>query len=132
MKNFFYILFFLIIFTVAKADLKNPNKIIKPDQVIKIQLSGLKQNDYPYTDSGIEQTWKFAHPNNQKITGPLNNFKMMLKGDSYSMLLNHEDSKIKQIYISDDVATFEVIILATEKKYYNLNGKLKNIKKMVL
>ena len=78
MKNFFYILFFLIIFTVAKADLKNPNKIIKPDQVIKIQLSGLKQNDYPYTDSGIEQTWKFAHPNNQKITGPLNNFKMML------------------------------------------------------
>ena len=128
MKNFFYILFFLIIFTVAKADLKNPNKIIKPDQVIKIQLSGLKQNDYPYTDSGIEQTWKFAHPNNQKITGPLSNFKMMLKGDSYSMLLNHEDSKIKQIYISDDVATFEVIILDTEKKYYKFKWQVEKYK----
>ena len=42
---------------------------IKPDEVIKIQLKGLMQNDIPYKDSGIEQTWEFAHPNNQKFTG---------------------------------------------------------------
>ena len=53
---------------------------------------------------------------------------MMLKGDSYSMLLNHEDSKIKQIYISDDVATFEVIILDTEKKYYKFKWQVEKYK----
>ena len=29
-----------------------------------------------FKDSGIEQTWNFAHPNNKKVTGPLPNFKM--------------------------------------------------------
>ena len=43
-------------------------------------------NDRDYKDRGIEQTWKFAHPNNKKVTGPLNNFKKafkrILKGSS--------------------------------------------------
>ena len=34
------------------------------------------------------------------------------------MLLNHKDHKINEVYLSDKVATFEVIILDTEKKYY--------------
>ena len=58
-------------------------------EVIKIQLSGLQQNDLEYKDSGIEQTWKFAHPNNKRVTGPLSNFKMMIKSDSYGMMINH-------------------------------------------
>ena len=41
----------------------------------------------PKKDSGIEQTWEFAHPNNQKNTGPLDKFKTMIKGESYKMLL---------------------------------------------
>ena len=35
-------------------------------------------NDEKFKDSGIEQTWNFAHPEN-KNTGPLPNFKMMIK-----------------------------------------------------
>ncbi|MBD1166772.1 hypothetical protein IDG49_03240 [Pelagibacterales bacterium SAG-MED07] len=64
----------------------NPDKNIKPKEVVKIQLTGLQQNDLNYQDSGIEQTWNFAHPNNKKVTGPLNNFKRMLKGNSYQMM----------------------------------------------
>ena len=124
MKNFFYILFFLIIFTVAKADLKNPNKIIKPDQVIKIQLSGLKQNDYPYTDSGIEQTWKFAHPNNQRFTGPLSKFKEMIKGDSYNMLLNHISHEVIEVYSDDSRALYEVTVLDANKKYFKFRWQV--------
>ena len=30
-----------------------------------------KNNDLVFKDSGIEQTWNFAHPNNKKVTGPL-------------------------------------------------------------
>ena len=55
----------------VRADLVKPNNGIEPYQVVKIQLKGLMNNDNPYKDVGIEQTWEFAHPNNQKYTGPL-------------------------------------------------------------
>ena len=64
-------LIFLISISISKADLLKPNSDIKPNRVIEIQLSGLQNNDLIYKDSGIEQTWNFAHPNNKKVTGPL-------------------------------------------------------------
>ena len=76
-----YIIFFLLSFGSVSSEMVKPNINIKPDQVIKIQLQGLMKNDSPYRDKGIEQTWEFAHPNNQKYTGPIEKFKMMLKGD---------------------------------------------------
>ena len=79
------IIFVLALFFIAtaKADLIKPNNSIQPYQVLKIQLSSLKKNDDPYEDSGIIQTWEFAHPNNQKNTGPFERFKIMIKSDSY-------------------------------------------------
>ena len=67
----------------AFGELIKPNNGIEPIQVVKIQLRGLMNNDKPNKDSGIEQTWEFAHPNNQRYTGPLDKFKSMLKGESY-------------------------------------------------
>ena len=63
------IIFFLAVMFIAtaKADLIKPNNNIEPYQVVKIQLRSLKLNDKPTKDNGIEQTWEFAHPNNQKI-----------------------------------------------------------------
>ena len=86
----FKILFFLLIsISISKAELLKPNSAINPSDVVKIQLIGLQQNDANFNDSGIEQTWNFAHPNNKKVTGPLPKFKMMIKGDSYQMMLDH-------------------------------------------
>ena len=42
-----FILFFLLI-SFSKADLLNPDKNIKPKEVVKIQLTGLQQNDLNY------------------------------------------------------------------------------------
>ena len=74
----------LCLFTTVplKADLIYPSNLIKPKEVIKIQLTGLMKNDDNFKDSGIEQTWNFAHPKNKENTGPLPNFKMMIKGRS--------------------------------------------------
>ena len=91
-SNIILITFFVAI--EAHAELIKPNYKIEPFQVVKIQLSSLKQNDKPNKDNGIEQTWEFAHPNNQKNTGPLDRFKTMIKGKSYRMLLNHLDHKL--------------------------------------
>ena len=54
--------------SISKADLLKPNESILPSEVVKIQLTGLQKNDLNFKDSGIEQTWNFAHPNNKKVT----------------------------------------------------------------
>ena len=118
---FKFLLIFLISSSLSKAELLEPRSNIKPSEVIKIQLAGLQKNDYEFKDSGIEQTWKFAHPNNKKITGPLDNFKRMIKGDSYQMMINHLSHTITQVGSSEKWAQFEVIILDKEKIYHKFN-----------
>ena len=114
------ILFFFSI-SFSNAELLSPNNTISPKEVVKIQLSGLQQNDLKYKDSGIEQTWQFAHPNNKRVTGPLNNFKMMIKSDSYRMMINHLSHTITELGSSDKWAQFEVIILDKDKIYHKFN-----------
>ena len=120
--NFSLILFFLSVSSLH-SQLVKPNEIIKPLQVIEIQLNGLKNNDSS-KDNGIEQTWEFAHPNNRIFTGPLDRFKEMIKGDSYKMLLNHKDHKINQVFSDENKVIFEVIVMDNEKKYYRFKWQV--------
>ena len=114
----------LISTSISKADLLKPNSNIEPSEVVKIQLIGLQKNDLGYMDSGIEQTWNFAHPNNKKVTGPLGNFKRMIKGDAYQMMLNHLSHTITQLGIDDNWAQFEVVILDRNKIYHKFNWQV--------
>ena len=122
--TFSVIVIFFCNISLLKADLLTPNDSILPDEVIKIQLVALMNNDGDFKDSGIEQTWNFAHPNNKKNTGPLPNFKMMIKGNSYQMLLNHLSHTITNVGNSDKWAQFEVIILDKEKIYHKFNWQV--------
>ena len=136
MKIIFKVLFLLLMtMTFSYAELLKPNNSIGPKEVVSIQLTGLKNNDLKYKDSGIEQTWNFAHPNNKKVTGPLDNFKRMIKSDSYQMMIDHLSHSITELGSSDKWAQFEVVILDKNKIYhkfnwqvekYNLEGDLKN------
>ena len=117
------IIFFLSI-SLSKAELIKPRSDIKPSKVIEIQLISLQKNDQNYKDSGIEQTWNFAHPNNKKATGPLGNFKKMIKGNSYQMLLNHLSHTITELGSSDKWAQFEVVILDKDKIYHKFNWQV--------
>ena len=110
--------------SIAKAELIKPRSDIKPAEVVKIQLSGLQKNDSNFKDSGIEQTWNFAHPNNKKATGPLDNFKRMIKGDSYQMMIDHLSHSITKLESGDKWAQFEVIILDKEKIYHKFNWQV--------
>ena len=121
----FEIIFILLILTsISKADLLKPNKDILPSEVVKIQLIGLQNNDSDFKDGGIEQTWNFAHPNNKRVTGPLSNFKMMIKSDSYGMMINHLSHTITELGSSDKWAQFEVIILDKDKIYHKFNWQV--------
>ena len=119
--------FFLIIFlsaSISKADLLEPNINIGPYDVVKIQLTGLQNNDKLSDDFGIKQTWNFAHPNNKKYTGPLDKFTKMIKGDSYQMLIDHLQHTINPLGNSDKWAQYEVVILDKNKIYHKFSWQV--------
>ena len=119
----FLIIFFITIST-SNAELLKPNSNIKPSEVVKIQLLGLQNNNKVFNDSGIEQTWNFAHPMNKQATGPLDRFKEMLKSNNYQMMINHISHTITQVRRGDDWVQFEVIILDKEKIYHKFNWQV--------
>ena len=63
MKSLFKLIIFFFLFTnICSADLIKQNSNLRPFDVLMIQLNSLKNNNNPYRDAGIEQTWEFAHP----------------------------------------------------------------------
>ena len=129
------ILIFFIITNISNADLIKPQPDLKPLDVLLIQLNSLKNNNTPYSDAGIEQTWEFAHPNNKKVTGPLEKFKQMIYSKSYEILISHENSEVIILNETENISIYKVIILSKDKKKYYyiwqvekvlLDGNLKN------
>ena len=118
------LIIFSILLSSSTAEILKPSSNIKPSEVVKIQLNGLQKNDLDFKDSGIEQTWNFAHPNNKKVTGPLPNFKRMIKGDTYQMMLDHLSHTITELGSGDNWAQFEVIILDKDKIYHKFNWQV--------
>ena len=118
------LIIFSILLSSSTAEILKPSSNIKPSEVVKIQLNGLQKNDLDFKDSGIEQTWNFAHPNNKKVTGPLPNFKKMIKGDTYQMMLDHLSHTITELGRNDNWAQFEVIILDKNKIYHKFNWQV--------
>ena len=136
MKILFRVIaFFFLSTNISNADLTKPNISLKPFDVLMIQLNSLQNNNVPYKDAGIEQTWKFAHPDNKKMTGPLEKFKQMIYSKSYEILISHENNEITIFYETNNKSVYKVYILSKDKKKYYyiwqiekvlLDGDLKN------
>ena len=118
-KLLFKLIFFLFLLTnIASADLIKPSSNLKPFEVLIIQLNSLKDNNNPYKDAGIEQTWEFAHPINKASTGPLEKFKKMIYSDSYKILISHENSKTILLKETVNKFVYKVYVLSKDKKKY--------------
>ena len=70
---------FLLAMPATAQELLTPDPIRQPESVVEIQLQSLQKNDVPVPDTGIAQTWAFAHPDNKRVTGPLERFAWMIK-----------------------------------------------------
>ena len=124
--RYFFVLIFFSLFSSHEtlAELLKPNNELKPFDVVKIQLSALKNNNKPYKNAGIEQTWEFAHPSNKKFTGPLSRFIQLLNNEGYNILLNHMEHKIVEIFKSEKKFIYEVTILDGEKNFFKYNWQI--------
>ena len=118
LKKYFIFIIILNFTNFLYADIIKPAKNLTAYDVIKIQLNALKENNKPNKNSGIKQTWMFAHPQNKKITGPYERFQKMLLGDQYNVLLNHESHKIKLIMNSKNKYIYNVELISSDKKMY--------------
>ena len=112
------ILFFFIFTNISNADLIKPDANLKPFEVLMIQLNSLKNNNNPYKDAGIEQTWEFAHPINKVATGPIERFKQMIYSNSYKILISHENNKTIILKETNNKFVYKVYILSKDKKKY--------------
>ena len=112
------ILFFFIFTNISNADLIKPDANLKPFEVLMIQLNSLKNNNNPYKDAGIEQTWEFAHPINKVATGPIERFKQMIYSNSYKILISHENNKTIILKETPNKFIYKVYVLSKDKKKY--------------
>ena len=108
-------------------NLTTPNISLKPFDVISIQLDSLQRNNIPFKDAGIEQVWEFAHPNNKKITGPLEKFKKMIYSKSYQMLIEHENSEVTVLSEDSSKSIYKVYILSNDKKRYSYIWQIEKV-----
>ena len=127
MQKILYVVLFLLISLNINADMIKPDPSISAKDVISIQLQALQINNSPFEDAGIEQTWEFAHPNNRKYTGPLNNFIRMLKNPSYSMMLDHLEHNIIPVEEDETVSYYFVELTDINGKKYGFEWTVEKV-----
>ena len=127
MQKILYVIFFFLISFNINAEMIKPDPKISAKDVISIQLKALQINNSPFEDAGIEQTWEFAHPNNRKFTGPLNNFIRMIKNPSYSMMIDHLEHNIIPVEEQETSAYYFVEITDDNGKKYGFEWTVEKV-----
>ena len=120
---------FIILFSTSLlAELLKPTPEINPEEVVKIQLSSLMNNNKPYLNAGIEQTWEFAHPSNRAFTGPIQRFTQMMYAPSYAVMLNHKKHDIIEVKLDKNIAYFFIELTSTDGKIFGFKWTLEKVK----
>ncbi|MCC9168034.1 DUF4864 domain-containing protein [Pontibacter harenae] len=89
-----------------------PTKELSPQQVIRIQLKALQQNDP--ADSGVITIFNFSSPTSKVNMGPINHFRLLVRDPAYRPMLNFKSYKAGQMVISKDIAYQLVVLEDTE------------------
>ena len=127
MQKILYITILVLFSLNINAEMIKPDPSISSKDVISIQLKALQINNSPFDDAGIEQTWEFAHPNNRKFTGPLNNFIRMMKNPSYSMMIDHLDHNIIQVEELETSSYYFVELTDVNGKKYGFEWTVEKV-----
>ena len=119
---------FIILFSTSLlAELLKPTPEINPEEVVKIQLSSLMNNNEPYLNAGIEQTWEFAHPSNRAFTGPIQRFTQMMYAPSYAVMLDHKKHEIIEVKLDKNIAYFFIELTSIDGKMFGFKWTLEKV-----
>ena len=118
--KWFFLFSFLVLFAwgnARAAEFILPSSDLSAQEVVEIQLLGLQsgKTDEP---AGIEQVWIFAHPDNKRVTGPLQKFATLFDAPAYAPLLGHLNYVFNDSRVEGGVARFVLTVLARDGKSY--------------
>lgn len=94
------------------ANTSTPSPSLDPSEVVRIQVEALRNNSL--LNEGIQLTYRFASPDNKRVTGPLIRFTEMVRSAPYDRLLNHLRARYSPLAVSGDQAYQMVIITDAE------------------
>jgi hypothetical protein len=77
---------------------QQPSPDLTPTEVVKIQINALRMNNE--SDDGIAVAFRFASPDNRRVTGPLPRFARLVKSSPYSPLLYHSEAYFSPLGVS--------------------------------
>ena len=87
-----------------EAVIPQPGLDLQPQDVVRIVVNALANNDQPFADAGIATTFGFASPANKVNTGPLDKFTQMVKNDVYGIMVDHVESEFSEVVYDDNDA----------------------------
>ncbi|MBL6605284.1 MAG: hypothetical protein ISQ23_02610 [Alphaproteobacteria bacterium] len=108
------------------SDFIEPASTLSPEEVVEIQLLGLQAAG---TDrrAGIEQVWRFAHPDNRKMTGPISRFSQLFDLPAYAPLIGLQDYVINDRALSNTEARFVITVRARDGAAYGYVWTLRTL-----
>jgi hypothetical protein len=81
------------------TSLPEPNPLLSPLEVVKIQLDALQNNDLMRNNEGIRFAFQFASPINKKSLGDIETFIQLLKLSSYRAMIGFERALLDKMLI---------------------------------
>ena len=121
------ITFIFLFSTSVIADIKKPRPDIKPEDVVRIQLTSLMKNNKPYLNAGIEQTWEFAHPSNRAFTGPIQRFTQMMYAPSYVVMIDHIKHDIIEVKMNENSAYYFIELTSADGRIFGFKWTLNKV-----
>ncbi len=92
------------------VELPKPSPELEPQDVVRIVIHALANNDFPFADAGIATTFGFASPANRRNTGPLDRFTRMVRSFPYGVMVDHVTSEFSEVvYVGDNA--YQIVVL---------------------
>lgn len=100
--------------SMAEKDTLQPSPNYSPEDVVKLQLKALKQNDAK--NSGIRIAYRFSSPENKTAIGTVENFMRLVKNPLYAPMLNYDTDELGAAIVRGDSARQKVILIGSDGK----------------
>ena len=78
-----------------------PSTAWQPEDVVRIIVEALADNDRPYPDAGIDTTFRFVSPANRAQLGPIGVFTRLVKSAPYALMVDHAAHDFSKVVYID-------------------------------
>jgi len=107
-----------VVAETSESQIILPTPQLSPEDVVDIQLLGLKLTEGDSSSVEMQQVWAFAHPSNKAMTGPLARFARLFDMPAYRPLLGHKSHEILKLAETEDYVQLRVQITASNSQSY--------------